>query len=83
VQAKVTYVRDDDAEYDVEYENGTVYTIKAGLEKTRVFYFKKTSPVGFFWVFMFFLGFLGFLGFFGVFLPRREFLGVFQFQEYF
>jgi hypothetical protein len=36
VQAKVTYVRDDDAEYDVEYENGTVYTIKAGLEKTRV-----------------------------------------------
>ncbi len=35
-QAKVTYVRDDDAEYDVEYENGTVYTIKAGLEKTRV-----------------------------------------------
>jgi hypothetical protein len=29
VQAKVTYVRDDDAEYDVEYENGTVYTIKA------------------------------------------------------
>ncbi len=28
-QAKVTYVRDEDAEYDVEYENGTVYTIKA------------------------------------------------------
>lgn len=25
----MTYVRDDDAEYDVEYENGTVYTIKA------------------------------------------------------
>jgi hypothetical protein len=48
VQAKVTYVRDDDAEYDVEYENGTVYTIKAGLEKTRVK--KKTAQ----W---FFLGF--------------------------
>ena len=29
VQAKVTYVRDEDSEYDVEYENGTVYTIKA------------------------------------------------------
>jgi hypothetical protein len=29
LQAKVTYVRDEDAEYDVEYENGTVYTIKA------------------------------------------------------
>jgi len=28
-KAKVTFVRDDDEEYDVEYENGTVYTIRA------------------------------------------------------
>lgn len=28
-KAKVTYVREDDGEYDVEYENGTVYTIRA------------------------------------------------------
>jgi hypothetical protein len=25
----VTYVREEDLEYDVEYENGTVYTIRA------------------------------------------------------
>ncbi len=54
---------------------------EAGLEKTRVL--KKTSPVGF-------LGFLGFFGFFLVFFvffyifaQKREFLGFFQFQEYF
>jgi hypothetical protein len=45
---------------------------EAGLEKTRGFLKKKTSPVGFFGFFGFFFGFLGFLGFFGVFLPRRE-----------
>merc|ERR1719244_236971 len=28
-KAKVNYVRAEDKEYDVEYENGTVYTIKA------------------------------------------------------
>jgi len=28
-KAKVTFVRDEDEEYDVEYENGTVYTIRA------------------------------------------------------
>lgn len=28
-KAKVTFVREDDEEYDVEYENGTVYTIRA------------------------------------------------------
>jgi len=28
-KAKVSYVRPEDNEYDVEYENGTVYTIKA------------------------------------------------------
>ncbi len=42
---------------------------------------KKTSPVGFFF------GFLVFFGFFGVFKyifdQKREFLGFFQFQEYF
>ncbi len=46
--------------------------LRAGLEKTRVF-FKKTQPSGFFLGFFgFFLGFLGFFGFFWVFLPRRE-----------
>ena len=28
-RAKVTYVRDDDQEYDVQYEDGTIFTIKA------------------------------------------------------
>ena len=28
-KAKVTFVREEDEEYDVEYENGTVYTIRA------------------------------------------------------
>ena len=27
-KAKINFVREDDNEYDVEYENGTVYTIK-------------------------------------------------------
>jgi hypothetical protein len=49
-----------------------------GLEKIRVF--KKTSLVGFFLVFKAFLG--GFLGF-NFFAQKREFLGLFQFQEYF
>ncbi len=43
----------------------------AGLQETRVK--KKTSPVGFF----------GFFGFFYIFAQKREFLGIFQFQEYF
>ena len=28
-KAKVTFVRDDDNEYDVQYEDGTIFTIKA------------------------------------------------------
>jgi hypothetical protein len=54
---------------------------QAGLEKTRVFY-KKNQPSGF-------LGFWGFFGFFVffcvfyIFAQKREFLGFFQFQEYF
>jgi hypothetical protein len=40
-------------------------THQAGLEKTRVFFFKKTPPSGFF-------GFLGFFCFFVIYLPRRE-----------
>ncbi len=63
---------------------------EAGLEKTRVL--KKTSPVGFFGFlgFFFFFWFFGFFGFFKVFgfffyifAQKREFLGFFQFQEYF
>jgi hypothetical protein len=41
----------------------------AGLKKNPVK--KKTSPVGFFWVFFY------------TFAQKREFLGLFQFQEYF
>jgi hypothetical protein len=47
---------------------------EAGFEKTRL---KKTIPV----VFLGFLG--GFLGIFFIHLPRREFLGFLQSQEYF
>jgi hypothetical protein len=54
-------------------------SLKAGLEKTRVFK-QITQPSGFFW---FFLGFLGFLWFFYKFFQKRKFLGFFQFQEYF
>jgi hypothetical protein len=43
-------------------------------------FFKKTQPSGFFGDFW---GFLGFFGFFFIYLPRREFLGFFQFQVYF
>jgi hypothetical protein len=42
---------------------------------------KKTQPSGFFGFFGFFWGFLGF--FFYIFAQKRDFLGVFQFQEYF
>ncbi len=49
--------------------------LKAGLEKTG-FFQKKTSPVGF-------LVFWGVFGFFCIFAQKREFLGFFQFQEYF
>jgi hypothetical protein len=56
---------------------------KAGLEKTRVSKLK-TQPSGFF-VCLFFLGFLGgFSVFLYIFAQKREeFLGFFQFQEYF
>jgi hypothetical protein len=40
----------------------SVHTVKAGLEKTRVF--KKNQPSGFFGFFLFFFGFLGFFLFF-------------------
>jgi hypothetical protein len=45
--------------------------LEAWLENTRVIFYKKPSPV----VFFFF--------FFCIFAQKREFLGVFQFQEYF
>jgi hypothetical protein len=43
---------------------------------------KKTQPNGFFLVVFFFLGGVWVFWFF-IYLPRREFLGFFQFQEYF
>jgi hypothetical protein len=52
--------------------------LEAGLEKTQVKK-KKTSQVGF----LVFLGFFGFFGAFYTFAQKREFLGFFQFQEYF
>jgi hypothetical protein len=48
---------------------------KAGLEKTRFFFIIKTSPVGCF--------FSGVFWTFYIFAQKREFLGFFQFQEYF
>jgi hypothetical protein len=55
--------------------------------KNPVFYKKITSPVGFLgflvyiWVFWFIFGFFGF--FIYIFAQKREFLGFFQFKEYF
>jgi hypothetical protein len=62
------------------------WRLATGLEKPRFFF----NPAQ--WAFLGFLGFLGlsrFLGFLGVFwffyiyAQKREFLGFFQFQEYF
>jgi hypothetical protein len=50
--------------------------IEVGLEKPG-FKKKKTSPVGFFWYFWVFWFF------FYIFAQKREFLGFFQYQEYF
>jgi 5-oxoprolinase (ATP-hydrolysing) len=52
------------------WQDTPVFLMEAGLEKTRVF--KKNHPSGFFFFFFFFIH-----------LPRRVFLGFFQFQEYF
>ena len=35
-RSKVTYVREDDDEYDVQFEDGTVYTLKAKDVKKKV-----------------------------------------------
>ncbi|XP_023339913.1 delta(14)-sterol reductase isoform X1 [Eurytemora carolleeae] len=43
-KAKISFVREDDDEYDVEYENGTVYTIKAkDVYKQQSVILKKAS----------------------------------------
>ncbi len=68
-------------------ETEAVDGLRPGLEKTRFFF--KPSPVVFFcFIFGFYGVFLGFYGFFLVFFykfaqKREEFLGFFQFQEYF
>jgi hypothetical protein len=59
---------------DVVVVTGRVFS-EAGLDKTQ--------PSGFFWVFLVFLGFFGFFGFFYILAQKREFLGFFQFHEYF
>ncbi len=51
---------------------------QAGLEKTRVFVYKKTSLVGYFGLFWFFCGFFG-----DFFTQKREFLGFFSFKNTF
>jgi hypothetical protein len=50
--------------------------LQAGLEKTRVFLYKKTSPLGFF----FWGGGFRFLFFFYLFSQNREFKGFFKFK---
>jgi hypothetical protein len=50
--------------------------LNPGLEKTRVFYIKKTSPV-----FFFFLLFSEFFGFFYIFAQKREFIGFSSFKN--
>merc|ERR1711936_102474 len=41
-KSKVTYVREDDNEYDVQFENGTIYTLKARDVKKNVVATAKT-----------------------------------------
>ena len=41
-KTKVTYVRDDDNEYDVQFEDGTIYTLKAKDVKKSVIPATKT-----------------------------------------
>jgi hypothetical protein len=62
----------------MEEEDRSSYTLQleAGLEKIPAFLKKNPAQ----WVF---LWFLGFFGFFYIFAQKREFLGFFQFQEYF
>lgn len=40
-KAKVTFVRDEDNEYDVQYEDGTIFTIKAKDVKKQIVQVKK------------------------------------------
>merc|ERR1719507_2172881 len=42
-KAKVNFVRDDDNEYDVQYEDGTIFTIKAKDVKKRSIADDKTA----------------------------------------
>jgi hypothetical protein len=62
-----------ESKMSTDEENPGAQYNEAGLEKTRVF-FIKTQFSGFFWVFF---------CFFYIFAQKREFLGFFQFQEYF
>jgi hypothetical protein len=76
----------EDAEVEIAgeealFEEGDVVVghaehLEAGLEKNG---FKKNSPVGFLGLF----GFFGYFGVFYIFAQKREFLELFQFQEYF
>jgi hypothetical protein len=56
-------------------------TLRSGTGKNQGWkkpgFLKKNQPSGFF------LGFFGFSGFLNIFAEKKEFLGFFQFQEYF
>jgi hypothetical protein len=56
------------------------HLLQAGLEKTRVFFY---NPAFFFVLFFGVLVFFGVFGFILYICQKREFLGFFQFQEYF
>jgi hypothetical protein len=102
VQALAGPARDGRAEMlavGAPREQARQHRLTPGLEKTRFFKKKKTSPVVFFgffrvfWGFFFgFLGLLGFVEFFGFFwvfwvflyiCPEERVFRVFLFQEYF
>merc|ERR1719210_3318355 len=45
-KSKVTYVRDDDNEYEVQFEDGTIYTLKAKeVKKNGSHSYRKKDPV--------------------------------------
>jgi hypothetical protein len=75
-----------ESKMSTDEENPGAQYNEAGLEKNPGFFYKKNPAQ---WVFLFFLWFFWFFVFFWffwffyIFAQKREFLGFFQFQEYF